>query len=272
MSSKKKCGEGISSPETATVPEWERCIEGQGIFQLPYGKRHLCGAQEHYGCPYLHPVRVLMKFRGPEGVVTRDAHVCTFQEGNDEWKNTVQNVLSRWDWVFQKLVQEEIKYTFLISPKPAETIEDKRTLFPGYPLEQIVQTKYYEIEGKTYEFVFPSTRDLSTFLTRKVFRRAQGQKEIYRPSLVSFLQRRENAPPSMGATSSTPFPSREEMGVIDHIFVHEASDLETKDVVVPLGGKSIYERRISLLLPYSTVYDILAAEAGSEKVTKVSFW
>lgn len=255
-------------PRKATQTEWEHCIDERGTYQLIYSKLQLCGARENQDCPYLHPMQAPVKEQGRY----HHLHLCSYRKMDDSWKLTVEELKRRWDWVFPLLQEQAEEYTFSITPKAVENAKERRTLFPQYSIDQIIHTTYYEISGKKYGYVFSGRDKLTTSMIRKAFKKNRTKLGREYPTLIPVANRREYVPSSMEEATLTPFPTASELSELEQIFIHDSPELDQQEVLVPSGGKGMHARRISLRLPYHTIFELLASKAGSQKIIKTKFW
>ncbi|MBI2103273.1 hypothetical protein HYT55_05505 [Candidatus Woesearchaeota archaeon] len=256
------------SPKKTTPTEWERCIEGRGTYQLTYGKLQLCGARENQSCPYLHPMQAPV--RDQEGY--HHLHLCSYRKMDEDWKRTVEDLKTRWDWVMAALSEQGKEYSFSVTPKAAENLRERRTFFPQYSLDQLIHTAYYEIGGAKYGVVYSGREEVTTGAIRRLFKKTRKSLSGEYQTLIPIANRREYTPPSMERMTLTPFPTTAELAELEQIFIHDAPGLDRQEVLIPTGGRGVHARRISLKLPYHTIFDLLVAKTDSRKIIKATFW
>lgn len=265
--------------------EWESCIENEGTYQLPFGKRQLCGARENLECPHLHPLKAFVGTRS----TSRQLHVCTYRDEDEGWRDTLHDVKKRWDWVFARLAEADFEYDFRIEQvilggeeQASFTQQDLSSKQPA-SLENRIYARYFEGEAQRCGYIFPTEKGnyalLSEEVKQRVFSQARGKSDMFTSeksegtaSPISPTTLKEYTPSSMEAATVTPFPTREELAELAFFFVHDEPALATQKIIVPIGGEGAYARSVSLVLPYHAIYDFLAAQIGKENVLKVKFW
>ncbi len=256
-----------SEPQTET-PQWKECVEELGKYRLPHGKTNLCGATENWGCPYLHPLQAFVKSENE----SRYVHLCNLKEADDGWKTFLSETNSRWDWLFEQLKQQNVKYDFRVTPMPAKNAKERSSFLKNFPLDNIVDTAYFRINDKKYGFISPASQnEYSVRTLRRIFRGAQKQGLRDVPTFLQIVSRQQYIPLSMEPATATPFPTEGELTSLENIFINDVKHLEGEKVVLPIGGKGSYARRVSMEMEYSAIYDILAAQVGKDKVKKVKF-
>ncbi len=256
----------------AEKEQWQECVERLGKYQLPYGKTHICGATENWGCPYLHPLQALVKSKEE----SRYVHLCNLKEAEDGWKKFLAGTTTRWSGVFDQIKEQNLKYYFRITPMPAKNVRE-RSSFLKVSLDHLVETTYFRINEKEYEFISPHpsnyyNHDYTLRTLRRVFRSAQKQGLQNQPTFLQMVSRQQYIPPSMEQATTTAFPTVEEVGRLENIFIDDLPALEGQKVVLPIGGHGSYAQRVSMEISYSAIYDILVAQVGTEKVKRVKFW
>ncbi len=256
----------------AEMQQWQECVEGLGKYRLPHGKTHICGAVENWGCPYLHPLRALVKSKDE----SRYVHLCNLREADDGWKKFLGETNSRWDWVFEQIKRQNCKYDFRVTPMPAKN-PGERSSFLKVQLDHLVETTYLRINEKNYGFITPHLSNYhSTEYTirnlRKIFHHAQKQGLKNTPSFLQLASRKEYMPLSMEQATATAFPTTGELSLLENIFINDIPSLDRQKVVLPIGGQGSYAQRVSMEMEYSGIYNILAAQGGVGKVKRLKFW
>lgn len=260
----------MEDDETAseTKQQWEECVDSLGKYQLPFGKRYICGATENWGCPYLHPLQALVN----SDQESRYVHLCNLKEAEEGWKTFLTETQARWDWVFEQIKEQNLKYNFRVTPMPAKNVRERSLFLKDFPLDRIIQTTYHRINERNYGFIFPASEGfLSVRTLRKVFRngRRQGIENV--PSFLEIVNRGTYIPRSMEEATVSPFPNAKELESLENIFIEESSSSDEQKVILPIGGQGSYAQRVSMEISYSAIYDIVMAQVGAEKVKKVKF-
>ena len=257
-----------SSEPLAETQQWKECVERLGKYRLPHGKTHICGATENWGCPYLHPLQALVKSKEE----SRYIHLCNLKQADEGWKKFLSETNSRWDWLFETIKQQNLKYDFCVTPMPAKNAAERSSFLKNFPLDHIVETTYFRINEKKYSFIsLTSQNEYSVRTLRRIFRNSQKQGLKESPSFLQLATRREYMLLSMEQATATPFPTTEELTSLENIFINEIHTFEEQKVILPIGGQGSYAQRVSMELEYSAIYDILVAQVGVEKVKKVKF-
>ncbi len=260
----------MEDDETAseTKQQWEDCVEGLGKYQLPLGKRYICGATENWGCPYLHPLQALVN----SDQESRYVHLCNLKEAEEGWKQFLAETSTRWDWVFKQIKEQNLKYDFRVTPMPAKNVRERSLFLKDFPLDHIIETSYFRINEKKYGFISPHTLNpYNVRILRRAFRGAQKQGLGNPPSFLQIVSRQQYVPLSMEEATATAFPAAQELTDLENIFINDVKHLEGEKVVLPVGGQGSYARRVSMEMHYSAIYDVLVAQVGIEKVKRVKF-
>ncbi len=257
-----------SSEPQAEMQQWKECVEGLGKYRLPHGKTNICGAAENWGCPYLHPLRAFVKSENE----SRYVHLCNLKEADDGWKKFLSETNSRWDWLFEQIKQQNVKYDFRVTPMPAKNAKERSSFLKNIPLDNIVETTYFRINEKGYSFITPCfSNEYNVRILRRIFRGAQKQGLRNIPTFLQIVSRQQYIPLSMEPATATPFPTEGELTSLENIFINDVKSLEARKVVLPIGGHGSYAQRVSIEIEYSAIYDILMAQVGKDKVKKVKF-
>ncbi len=256
--------------EQAVTSGWRYCIENDGTYQLPWRGRNLCGTTDNFGCPYLHPLTVLLQ----RGKQQQQFNVCQFKDPGSQWKSVLEDIWNRWGWVLAILSKEGREYDFQVAVKAPKGNLERSSLLNDYPLERMVRTQYFSMESKAYGFISPeSPHDLTLRTVRRIFKRAQKQGMAGEPpSSLQIYRRSSFIPPSMEEETVTPLPTEAEISQLERIFIHEQIFADGQEVLFPIGGKGSHAQRVSMKMGYDTLYHLLAENGGTEKIVKVPFW
>ncbi|MBS3169930.1 hypothetical protein J4210_05595 [Candidatus Woesearchaeota archaeon] len=273
------------SKKTIAPQEWEFCLENEGTYQLPFGKRQLCGARENLECPHLHPLKALVGTKS----TSRQLHICTYRDEDEGWRNTLHELKGRWDWVFAQLAEADFEYDFRIDQailgREGQASSQQRYLSSRQQdsLEKIIHARYFQEGTQRCGYIFSQGKILSEEIRQKVFSQVlfsqvrekdssiSSEKSAGNTVPLSPTMLEEYTPSSMEAATRTPFPTSAELADLTRLFIDDDPALAGQKVILPIGGAGLYASSVSLVLPYLAIYDLLVAQAGKEKVLKVKF-
>lgn len=203
---------------------------------------------------------------------SRYVHLCNLKEAEDGWKQFLAETTTRWEWVFNQIKEQNLKYDFRVTAMPAKNNWERSSFLKDFPLDRVIQTTYHRINERNYSFIFPASQgSLSVRTLRKVFRngRKQGIENV--PSFLEIINRGTYIPQSMEEATVSPFPDIKELDGLENIFIQDRSFSDEQKVILPIGGQGSYAQRVSMEISYSAIYDVLVAQVGMEKVKRVKW-
>jgi len=226
------------------VKTWEDCLENRAAFTEA---DLISGCNYDFSeCP--HSDNEFSVFNSAGKLVP----VCYYKK---QWVDVIEDLVSRWKWVFETINQVGHDFDFREMPHPVKTVQEKAKL-AQLPLEMLVGTSYAKVQDKVYGFVYPGNINLTKKKVQNIFIEAGQVVPLVRK--ISFNKR--YIPDSMEPATTTPFPNEEELGSVDGFFVHAGEDFfrgEDKLVYTSVGGKGEFASRVLVKMSYKAIFDIL---------------